>query len=191
MVGAIVAKHMLVLRSFSPSALRNYAKCLHRYPRTSPSASTACLRRTVRSPIFRWPSSRVPRAALAPRPAGGGPARPNRGRSALPVADSSRLANAGRVTARLVKGVAVQLGPHIAVCGQRDLLAAAKRLLVSAILRERSRNRGRGNESARATNDDGVRRTRSHCDAAQTQHRDRAVVASGWSVGTWTCAGGG
>lgn len=72
MVGAIVAKHKLVLRSFSPSALRNFAKCLRQYPRTSHSASN-CVSATdrpvadfqmalVQSPT-RPPSRPAPQAA--------------------------------------------------------------------------------------------------------------------------------
>ena len=72
-----------------------------------------------------------------------------------------------------------------------DLPASAKRPIDPGNPLCRGGNCERRSESARATDDHGICRAGSHCDAAQTRHRDRAAIAASRSVGTRTCAGSG
>ena len=94
-------------------------------------------------------------------------------RSLTPMSASAVL---GLGTSENVSIPVPPLGTTTTVRPPDDLPLSAKKPIDPAKLHGGSGDHGRRSESARAANDDGVRRTRSHCDAAQTQHRDRAVL---------------
>ena len=86
---------------------------------------------------------------------------------------SSRLCEGGRIS------------------GDRRLAFASQSSAKSCQVYEREPEHDGGDAAAGSADSHRLCSKRSAGGASQTQHRDRAVVASSWSVGTRTCAGGG